>query len=81
MSFSRTSRPGWINMVAPTFGRPLPHLTQRHLLVHHLRQCADQVPGDVERLISKLDKKANQLGVEDHAKAKEKFLRGILEKY
>jgi len=49
--------------------------------VHHLRQCADQVPGDVERLISKLDKKANQLGVEDHAKAKEKFLRGILEKY
>ncbi|KAF8844869.1 hypothetical protein BDN67DRAFT_614955 [Paxillus ammoniavirescens] len=49
--------------------------------VHHLRQCADQVPGDVERLISKLDKKANQLGAEDHAKAKEKFLRGILEKY
>ncbi|KIL00926.1 hypothetical protein PAXRUDRAFT_357778 [Paxillus rubicundulus Ve08.2h10] len=49
--------------------------------VHHLRECADQAPGDVERLISKLDKKAKQLGAEDHAKAKERFLRGILEKY
>ncbi|KAF9227824.1 hypothetical protein BS17DRAFT_877922 [Gyrodon lividus] len=49
--------------------------------VHHLRQCADQLPGDVERLISKLDKKAKHLGAEDHAKAKEKLLRGILEKY
>ncbi|KAF9246435.1 hypothetical protein BU15DRAFT_70526 [Melanogaster broomeanus] len=49
--------------------------------VNRLRQCADQVPGDVERMISKLDKKAKHLGAEDHAQAKEKLLRGILEKY
>ncbi|KAH7889573.1 hypothetical protein F5I97DRAFT_1845327 [Phlebopus sp. FC_14] len=49
--------------------------------VYSLRQCVGQVAGDVERLISKLDKKAKHLGAEDHAKAKEKLLRGILEKY
>ncbi|KIJ69073.1 hypothetical protein HYDPIDRAFT_36167 [Hydnomerulius pinastri MD-312] len=49
--------------------------------VQRMRQCAEQLPGDVERLISKLDKKAKHLGAEDHAKAKERLLRGILDKY
>ncbi|KIM65369.1 hypothetical protein SCLCIDRAFT_113359 [Scleroderma citrinum Foug A] len=46
-----------------------------------LRQRAAELHDDVEQLISILDKKARQLGAEDDAKAKEKLLRGILEKY
>jgi hypothetical protein len=39
------------------------------------------MPVDAERLRASLDKKAKHLGAEDHAKAKENLLRGILEKY
>lgn len=49
--------------------------------MRQLRQRAAELHDDVERLISILDKKARQLGAEDDAKAKEKLLRGILEKY
>ncbi|KAG6376232.1 hypothetical protein JVT61DRAFT_2207 [Boletus reticuloceps] len=49
--------------------------------VQRLRHCADQMPVDAERLITSLDNKAKHLGAQDHAKAKENLLRGILEKY
>ncbi|KAN0077201.1 hypothetical protein V8E55_011056 [Tylopilus felleus] len=49
--------------------------------VQRLRRCTDQMPVDAERLVASLDKKAKHLGAEDHAKAKENLLRGILEKY
>ncbi|KAG9318570.1 hypothetical protein JVU11DRAFT_662 [Chiua virens] len=49
--------------------------------VERRRRCVDQISADAERLIASLDKKAKHLGAEDHAKAKENLLRGILEKY
>ncbi|KAF8559662.1 hypothetical protein OG21DRAFT_1480408 [Imleria badia] len=65
-------------------GTPIPVL-RSHLTplppVQRLRRCTDQMPVDAERLIATLDKKARHLGAEDHAKAKENLLRGILEKY
>ncbi|KAL4077305.1 hypothetical protein V8B97DRAFT_1422031 [Scleroderma yunnanense] len=50
-------------------------------LVRELRQRAADLLDDVEGVISALDKKARQLSAEDDARAKEKLLRGILEKY
>ncbi|KAI6022752.1 hypothetical protein EDC04DRAFT_312360 [Pisolithus marmoratus] len=50
-------------------------------LVHQLRQLVSGLPGGLEGLISTLEKNAAHLGAEDHAKAKERLLRGILEKY
>ncbi|OJA18779.1 hypothetical protein AZE42_01628 [Rhizopogon vesiculosus] len=49
--------------------------------VQQLTDCARSVPGDIERLISKVDKKYKSVTAEDHAKAKEKLLRGILDRY
>ncbi|KAG0705092.1 hypothetical protein DFH29DRAFT_908793 [Suillus ampliporus] len=49
--------------------------------VQRVRDYAKSVPGDIERLISKLDKSHKSVAAEDHAKAKEKLLRGILDRY
>ncbi|KAI6109718.1 hypothetical protein F5141DRAFT_1116354 [Pisolithus sp. B1] len=50
-------------------------------LVQQLRQLAFELPGGLEDLVSTLEANAVHLAAEDHAKAKEKLLRGILEKY
>lgn len=50
-------------------------------LVQQLQQLASELPSGLEDLISTLEKNAVHLGAEDHAKAKERLLRGILEKY
>ncbi|KAI6166926.1 hypothetical protein EDD17DRAFT_1542020 [Pisolithus thermaeus] len=50
-------------------------------LVQQLRQLAFELPGSLEDLVSTLEANAVHLAAEDHAKAKEKLLRGILEKY
>ncbi|KAG1756405.1 uncharacterized protein EDB91DRAFT_1092499 [Suillus paluster] len=50
-------------------------------VVQLLRDYAKTVPGDIERLISKRDKTHKSVAAEDHAKAKEKLLRGILDRY
>ncbi|KAI6045526.1 hypothetical protein EDC04DRAFT_2137439 [Pisolithus marmoratus] len=50
-------------------------------LVQQLRQIVSELPGGLEDLISTLEKNAAHLGAEGHAKAKERLLRGILEKY
>lgn len=50
-------------------------------LVQQLRRLASELPGGLEDLASTLETKAVHLAAEDHAKAKEKLLRGILEKY
>lgn len=49
--------------------------------MQQLRQLAFELPGGLEDLVSTLEANAVHLAAEDHAKAKEKLLRGILEKY
>jgi len=49
--------------------------------VSRLRHLSSSTSVDVERLISKVDKKMKSLSSEDHARAKEKLLRDILAKY
>ncbi|KAG1826907.1 uncharacterized protein BJ212DRAFT_1309187 [Suillus subaureus] len=50
-------------------------------LVQRLGGYSKSVPGDVEKLICKLDQTTKSVAAEDHAKAKEKLLRGILDRY
>ncbi|KAH7910756.1 hypothetical protein BJ138DRAFT_1152225 [Hygrophoropsis aurantiaca] len=51
-------------------------------LVQFIRDCADSVPGAVERKISQLEKENKaEFGTENQEKIKEKLLRSILEKY
>ncbi|KAG2041850.1 hypothetical protein BDR03DRAFT_913679 [Suillus americanus] len=49
--------------------------------VQRLGDYSKSVPGDVEKLIYKLDQTTKSVAAEDHAKAKEKLLRGILDRY
>jgi hypothetical protein len=50
-------------------------------VVQRLGDYSKLVPGDVEKLICRLDQTARSVAAEDHAKAKEKLLRGILDRY
>ncbi|KAG1754385.1 hypothetical protein EDB19DRAFT_1666162 [Suillus lakei] len=49
--------------------------------VQRLGAHLKSVPADVEKLICRLDKTTKSVAAEDHAKAKEKLLRGILDRY
>ncbi|KAG2158488.1 uncharacterized protein EDB93DRAFT_1121662 [Suillus bovinus] len=49
--------------------------------VQRLQRYWKSVPGDVEKLICRLDQTTKSVAAEDHAKAKEKLLRGILDRY
>jgi hypothetical protein len=50
-------------------------------VVQRLGGYSRSVPGDVEKLICGLDQTTKSVAAEDHAKAKEKLLRGILDRY
>ncbi|KAG2349525.1 hypothetical protein BDR05DRAFT_1055180 [Suillus weaverae] len=49
--------------------------------VQRLRGYLTSVPSDIEELICRLDTTTKSVAAEDHAKAKEKLLRGILDRY
>ncbi|KAG2365711.1 hypothetical protein BDR07DRAFT_609535 [Suillus spraguei] len=49
--------------------------------VQRLGCCSKLVLGDVEKLICGIDLKTKSIIAEDHARAKEKLLRGILDRY
>lgn len=50
-------------------------------VVQQLGGYSTSVPGDVEKLICRLDQTTRSVAAEDHAEAKEKLLRGILDRY
>ncbi|KAG2116612.1 uncharacterized protein F5147DRAFT_673672 [Suillus discolor] len=49
--------------------------------VQRLQSHSKSVPGDVEELVCRLDQTTKSVAAGDHAKAREKLLRGILDRY